>query len=55
MNLKRETHAYLRHTLEDIHDSDSDSDSSCDDGLLLDCIDMQLKNAEEEIIKWNTY
>ena len=50
-NLKRETAAYLRHALEDIHDSesDSDSDSSCDEGLLLDRIDMQLKNAEQQI------
>ena len=48
-NLKQEAAAYVRHTFEDIHDSDSDSDSSCDDGILLDHVDMQLNNAEKEI------
>ena len=50
-NRKREAAAYVRHILEDLDDSDGDSDSdgSCDDGLQQDLIDMQLKNAEKVI------
>ena len=49
VNLKQEAAAYVWHTLEDIHDSDSNSDSSCDDEILMDRVDVQLKNAEKEI------
>ena len=46
-NLKREAAAHVRHAMED---SSDDSDSSCDDGLIHDHVDIQLQKAEKEIM-----